>query len=215
MYAQQTFAFDLPAMGKSLSILASAIMITFGLFVAMDKLISNDELLITPTTTTVIIDPVYKAPDETLIEDPRELPPPPVKVVPITLPKTIDDMPEDFGPGQGHDFMVSVPTIKNTLNTTFTTTDSDVRPIVRVEPKYPIEAARNGIEGWAKLSFTITALGRVKDVKVLAGEPKRVFDREASRALKKWKYRPQVVDGQAVAKSNMVVVLDFKLAGEE
>jgi protein TonB len=215
MYAQQTSNIDLSAIGKSLSIVASALIITFGLFVAMDKLTSTDKLVINSPLETVIIDPVYNEPDEILVEAPRKLSPPQVKEIPTAIPKNIDDMPEDLMPGVGAEFTLSAPIVKNTFSTTFAVTDGDVRPIVRVEPKYPIEATRNGIEGWAKLSFTINTIGQVIDVKVLDAEPKRVFDREASRALKKWKYHPQVVDGVPVAKSNMVVVLDFKLAREE
>lgn len=215
MYAQQTLTFDLSTIGKSLSIAASALIITFGLFVAMDKLTSTDEVVLNPPSETVIIDPVYNEPDEILIEPLRKLPRPQVKEIPISVPKNIDDIPEELMPGGGGEFTVSTPIIKNTFSTTFAITDGDVRPIVRVEPKYPIDAARNGIEGWAKLSFTINTIGQVTDVKVIAAEPKRVFDREAARALKKWKYRPQVIGGIPVAKSNMVVVLDFKLARDE
>ena len=37
-------------------------------------------------------------------------------------------------------------------------------PIKRVEPKYPIKAARDGREGWAILSFVINEEGKVEDV---------------------------------------------------
>ena len=32
-------------------------------------------------------------------------------------------------------------------------------------------------------------------LKCLEAQPKRVFDKEARRALRKWKYKPKVVDG--------------------
>jgi protein TonB len=76
--------------------------------------------------------------------------------------------------------------------------DSDSVPLVRVPPQYPIRAAERGIEGWVVLRFTITATGTVRDPIVLDSQPKRIFDRAATRALKKWKYRPRVVDGTAV-----------------
>jgi protein TonB len=75
--------------------------------------------------------------------------------------------------------------------------DSDSVPLVRVPPQYPIRAAERGIEGWVVLRFTITATGTVENPTVVAAQPKRIFDRAAIRALKKWKYRPRIVDGKA------------------
>ena len=89
--------------------------------------------------------------------------------------------------------------------------DGDATPIVRIEPKYPAQAARDGKEGWVKLSFTINEVGGVEDVDVIEADPKRVFDREAKRALRKWKYKPKVEDGKPMKQFGMKVQLDFKL----
>jgi protein TonB len=89
--------------------------------------------------------------------------------------------------------------------------DGEATPIVRIEPKYPVQAARDGKEGWVILSFTIDELGGVTDVDVIDADPKRVFDREAKRALRKWKYKPKVVDGKPVKQTGQQVQLDFKL----
>lgn len=64
------------------------------------------------------------------------------------------------------------------------TRDGDATPIVRIEPQYPIAAARDGKEGWVQLRFTINELGGVDDVEIINAEPKRLFDKEAIRALK-------------------------------
>lgn len=91
------------------------------------------------------------------------------------------------------------------------TRDGDATPIVRIEPQYPIAAARDGKEGWVQLRFTINELGGIDDVEVIQAEPKRLFDKEAIRALKKWKYKPKIVDGKPLKQPGMTVQLDFTL----
>jgi protein TonB len=62
-----------------------------------------------------------------------------------------------------------------------------------------------------KLSFTINEIGGVEDVSVIEAQPKRIFDKEAKRALRKWKYKPKVVDGKPVKQPGLTVQLDFKM----
>ncbi|WP_166839890.1 energy transducer TonB [Rheinheimera pleomorphica] len=89
--------------------------------------------------------------------------------------------------------------------------DGDATPIVRIEPRYPVQAARDGLQGWVKLRFTIMEDGSVDEVEVIEAEPRRVFDREAIRALRRWKYSPKVVDGKPMRQPGMQVQLDFSL----
>lgn len=89
--------------------------------------------------------------------------------------------------------------------------DSDVVPVVRVNPQYPIRAAEQGIEGWVELEFTITPSGTVKDAVVLAARPGRIFDTEALRAISKWRYNPKIVDGKPVERPGVRVRLRFRL----
>lgn len=88
--------------------------------------------------------------------------------------------------------------------------EGDVIPIVRIEPQFPREAAINGIEGWVEIEFTIEADGTVSDPKVLNSQPRRVFDRNAIRAIYKWKFKPRIVDGKPVAR-RATQRLDFTL----
>lgn len=88
---------------------------------------------------------------------------------------------------------------------------SGVTPIVRLDPEYPRKAAMQGLEGWVRLKFDITAMGTVENVEVLESQPRRVFDMSAKRALLKWKYRPKMEEGKAVPQRGEMVQLDFKL----
>ncbi len=87
----------------------------------------------------------------------------------------------------------------------------DPVPILRVTPVYPTRASRRGLEGWVEVAFTITTTGATDGVRVVAEEPSGVFSRAAIRAVQKWKYKPQVVDGEPQPRHDVRVVLKFQL----
>ena len=68
--------------------------------------------------------------------------------------------------------------------------------LVRIEPKYPADAAKNKVQGHVKLHFVLTSQGEVSNIQIMESVPAGVFDAEAVRALQRWKYRPGCVDGQ-------------------
>jgi protein TonB len=78
--------------------------------------------------------------------------------------------------------------------------------IVAREPVYPVEALRNGTKGWVELEFTVTPNGSVRDIEVVAAEPRGVFDSAASEAVAGWRFRPRVVNGQPVAQRSTVTM---------
>jgi protein TonB len=88
--------------------------------------------------------------------------------------------------------------------------EGDVIPIVRIEPQFPREALIEGISGYVLVEFTIEPDGTVSDPKVLESEPRRMFDRNAIRAIYKWKFKPRIVDGKPVAR-RATQRLDFNL----
>lgn len=66
--------------------------------------------------------------------------------------------------------------------------DSEREAVKRIAPEYPKEAAMRGIFGSVTLRMLVNEQGDVEAVDVLNAFPKGVFDREAIRALKRWKY---------------------------
>jgi TonB family protein len=66
----------------------------------------------------------------------------------------------------------------------------DAQPVYRIEPKYPIKAAKERIEGGVLLKFDIIANGSVDNVEVVNASPAYVFDKTAITALKQWRYKP-------------------------
>ena len=83
-------------------------------------------------------------------------------------------------------------------------------PLVRIQPRYPMRAQNRHIEGWVKIEFMITKEGLVKDAKVVDSKPGKTFNRAALRAIKRWKFKPKVVNGVAV-EQRAIQKLDFKL----
>ena len=74
----------------------------------------------------------------------------------------------------------------------------ELTPLVRVPPEYPLNARKKEIEGFVLLRFTVTESGAVVDPEVLRADPPGVFDRAALRAVVRFKYQPQFVDGKPV-----------------
>ncbi len=62
--------------------------------------------------------------------------------------------------------------------------------VKRTAPSYPRNASQRNIEGWVELSFDIDTQGKPKDIEILAAEPSGIFEREALRSVKKWRFEP-------------------------
>lgn len=80
----------------------------------------------------------------------------------------------------------------------------------RIDPKYPIEAARNGMVGCATLQFFIDINGKVKYVESLASS-NAIFEENAIKALAQWEYSSKSGDDSVQRET---VQLDFSLLDE-
>ncbi|NKF49235.1 M56 family metallopeptidase [Shewanella sp. WXL01] len=63
-----------------------------------------------------------------------------------------------------------------------------VYPKMRIEPKYPAQAAKEGINGFVQMSFDITPAGMVTNVAVIKSSSQGMFDASAVEALRQWQY---------------------------
>jgi protein TonB len=88
--------------------------------------------------------------------------------------------------------------------------EGDYLPIVRVAPVYPSRAQSRGLEGFVDMSFTVTTTGTVKDPIVMQSTSS-LFERAATRAVLKFKYKPRVVDGIPVEVVGVKTRITFKL----
>ena len=88
--------------------------------------------------------------------------------------------------------------------------DRDFVPLSRQPPQYPYQAARRSIEGWVRVSFRVTESGAVEDVVVIESDPPGVFEQAAIKAVYRWRFKPRIVVGKAVA-GRAEQVVDFRL----
>jgi len=76
--------------------------------------------------------------------------------------------------------------------------------IYRKDAEYPKIAKQTGAKGTVTLNATIGKDGNVKSVKVVSGHPMLVG--AASEAVKQWRYRPTLLNGQPVETETQVLV---------
>ncbi|MEE4243788.1 MAG: energy transducer TonB [Kangiellaceae bacterium] len=89
--------------------------------------------------------------------------------------------------------------------------DGEYLPIVKPAAIYPRQAQQRGIEGYVLLEFTVTAQGTVINPKILEAQPQGIFNKSALAAVKKYKYKPRVEDGKAIAVNGVKNKITFKM----
>jgi len=179
------------------------------LFLVMHSLISGDNDVDRDRNSALRLDFIQVDPDELENirerrkppepEPPKEPPPPPeLKVQDQDRPQ--QDMPRIDMPRVSIGLASGAGPYLGNWSAGDPSAEGDVIPIVRIEPQYPREALMDGISGWVDIEFTIEADGSVSDPKVINSNPRRLFDRNAVRAIYKWKFKPRIVDGKPVAR---------------
>ncbi len=77
--------------------------------------------------------------------------------------------------------------------------EGDYLPIVKVAPIYPRRAVSRGVEGFCIVEYTVTRSGTTRDARVLPDQcSSSLFKKASVDAALKFKYKPRVIDGEAV-----------------
>lgn len=77
--------------------------------------------------------------------------------------------------------------------------EGDYLPIVKVAPIYPQRALTRGVEGYCVVEYAVTRQGTTKDPFVVEDQcTSSLFHRASLQAALKFKYKPRVLDGEAV-----------------
>ena len=189
-----------------------SMLVTIALFWLMNYLITHGMEAITEEVAGDAIDFTRVDRDESVNTKDRDLPDRPDKpdVPPPPPPMNLNanTAPDSGGVNINAPALYNLNLDRSGLNAP---TDGDAIPLVRVPPQYPQRANSRGIEGWVQLEFTITEVGAVTDIVVVAAEPSGYFERAASRALSRWKYKPKIIDGRPARRYNNQVVITFEL----
>ena len=196
-----------------------AVAVTFGIFLLMHKLISpggadRKEL----EAIAGIHFGKVEIPDEIMTRsrrkppkpEPQKEPPPPPKLQVAKMDQQVQELPQMDLPNLDVPMVGGAGMFIGNFQQVDHKAEGDIIPVVVIRPMYPREAAMTGTEGWVKVEFTITEAGTVKDPRVIDADPPRIFNREAIRAILKWKFKPRVVEGVAVER-RATQVIDFTL----
>ena len=197
----------------AISCLSGFVVATF-LFSMMQTLIAMGDVERDKNSGAKVIDFVrLKRSSQTELKK-RELP---QKSRPKPNPKQPKMNMDSGGPGDGAAVDIGAPdlgsdvSLRGSLSLGAAPSDRELTPVVRVTPVYPPRAQEKGIEGWVVVEFTVTESGSVADASIVDASPKRIFNRAALRAIRKWKYKPKIVDGKPVKQPNQKTKLDFTL----
>ena len=172
-----------------------SIPVAFGLFMIMNALIDRDfeqpdvksrkVAEIVRPDETIETQTVVEKPDK--VEDPEE-PPPEMQQLDFEMDADIDVV--NTAPTASVDISISTSGMS--------TGDGEYLPIVKVAPIYPRRAQTRGITGYCIVEYTLTTSGAIRDPFAVDCQPSGVFEKASVKAATKFKYKPRVVDGEAI-----------------
>lgn len=191
--------------------------VTFCLFFVMQILVSGNEEVRLDTSTFRFIDVVQNVPEQEIrrkeveVEKPPEVEAPPeeaMKQVTLDGPSALDLSIGRDNLGGGIDM--------GSMDLSLTS-DGEYLPLVRMEPQYPRRAAERGLEGWVTVEFTVTADGTVINPFIIDSgcgtnnTQCTTFNSASIKAVKKFKYKPKVVNGVAQAVDGVRTRFTFQM----
>ncbi len=176
------------------------LVITAGLFWMMQYLIATADRSLNESKTGALLDFVRLKRDETVQRrqlKPKKPPPPDAPPPQPPTPKL-----ESLDPSAEKIAISAVPVetdIEMSGGFSLGVGEGDYLPIVKVAPIYPARALQRGLEGFCVVQYTVTSLGTIKDPVIIESQcSSSLFHRSSLQAALKFKYKPRVIDGEAV-----------------
>ena len=132
-------------------------------------------------------------PKPMLIEQQRRIP----LSASLRLDVALADVSGDFA----MDFRIAKPNFDAVAEDTIfelSELDSPPQPIARLNPMYPPRALMQRLEGEVQMDIVVNRDGTVRDAEVVRVSPEGVFEDVALRAVRRWRFSPGILDGEAV-----------------
>jgi protein TonB len=189
----------------------SSVVATLGILYLMQYLIESQQLTIDAAENFNLVEFVRIKEEVELQTKQRKNVPPPE---PDEPPPNIQ--PDQYLVSIDGDFSTDLQAPLVQVNVTRTDgfrVDGDYLPIVKIKSVYPRQALHKGLFGWVLVEFTVNENGRVidpliidtcVDVYVAGGskecvdKPGRIFNGATLVAVKKYKYKPKLVNGTPI-----------------
>ena len=187
-------------MARLLVGLVFALAVTLSLFWLMQYLIATADRSLNDDGAGNLVDFVRVKRDESIQRrqlKPKKPPPPETPPEQPPSPKL-----DNLNPNAEKIAISAVPVetdIEMTGGFSLGVGEGDYLPIVKVAPIYPNRALTRGIEGFCVVQYTVTRQGTTKDPVVIESQcTSSLFHRASVNAALKFKYKPRIMDGEAV-----------------
>ena len=203
----------MPATLRSIIGAVAAVPIALGLFYLMQSLIDTqfeqEDVKTRKIADIVVPDKVIETnlkevlPEK--VEDPDE---PPPDMEPLDFDTNLDMSTANMAPTVAVNVSINASGLSSG--------DGEYLPIVKVAPIYPRRAQTRGITGYCIVTYTVTTTGAIRDPYVdneTDCSPKGIFERASLKAALKFKYKPRVVDGQAIEVAGVQNKFTYELEG--
>ncbi len=185
--------------------LVVGVAITAGLFWMMQYLIDTADRTLNESSTGALLEFVRLKRDESIQRrqlKPKKPPPPEAPPPQPPTPKL-----DSLDPSAEKIAITAVPVetdIEMSGGFSLGVGEGDYLPIVKVAPIYPARALQRGLEGFCVVEYTVTSLGTIRGPVVVESQcTSSLFHRASVQAALKFKYKPRVIDGNAVEVSGV------------
>jgi len=203
----------MPATLRSIIGAVAAVPIALGLFYLMQSLIDTqfeqEDVKTRKIADIVVPDKVIETnlkevlPEK--VEDPDE---PPPDMEPLDFDMDVDMNSANMAPTVAMNVSINASGLSSG--------DGEYLTIVKVAPIYPRRAQTRGISGTCIVTYTVTTTGAIRDPYIeneTDCSPKGIFERASIKAALKFKYKPRVVDGQAIEVAGVRNKFTYELEG--